>query len=70
MVSSELRMRATVVAHFYAFCVHLVIMCRLCPVKASVAFLADKKVREIHFFKLELDWLDKFGSDQFCGLRT
>jgi len=63
-------MCATVVAHFYAFCVHLVVMCRLCPVKAGVAFLADKQVWEIHLLKLKLDRLDKFGSDQFRGLRT
>jgi hypothetical protein len=54
--------------HFYAFCVHLIVMRRLCPVETGVTLLADKQIREIYFFKLELNRLDELGGDQFRGL--
>lgn len=55
-------------AHLNSLCVHFVIFLCFRPIESCVSLFADKQIREVDFFKLEIDWLDKFGCDEGCSL--
>jgi hypothetical protein len=38
------------------------------PVESCIPLFADEQVREVDFFKLEIDWLDELSRDEGCGL--
>ena len=54
--------------HLDTFCLHFIILLCLRPVESCIPLFADKQVREVDFFKLEIDRLDKLGCDEGCSL--